>query len=242
VVRGVHSSIPRISLFPLVLGIFAIFAISVTPAAGAPLPLRDPEPQALPRAPEYLRMPVELVPKAVVALPLCGSGVDADRCGALGPAFGPEFAALYRPSPYFAFGVTFGYVRGAGSLAGNTVTASRLELSVTGRVYLIEAGGLDPYLEGSVGWASERASLAAPGGVADQDSAWGPGGRAGGGLDWFAVPSVKLGVFGGYSALIFTRSERCRAGFCAAGDAPGSVPTGAVTLGIGVSVLFGEAL
>jgi hypothetical protein len=177
-----------------------------------------------------------------MALPLCGSGADADRCGALGPAFGPELAALYRPSPYFAFGATFGYARGAGSLTGKSITASRLELSVAARVYLLEQGALDPYLESSVGWVSERATLAEPSGSADEDSAWGPTGRAGGGIDWFVAPYAKLGLFGGYSLPIFAHGERCRAGICAAGGAPASLPTATVTLGLGVSVLFGEAL
>jgi hypothetical protein len=210
--------------------------------AAAPPLLRDPEPPALPRSAEHLRAPIELVPKIVAELPLCGSGTDADRCGALGPSFGPELAALYRPTPYFAFGGTVAYTRGSGSLDGNGLTATRLELAVAARVYLTESGALDPYLESFVGWTGERTTLAWPGAVSDRDSAHGPFARAGGGLEWFAASGVKLGVTGGFSQLLFARGEVCRAGQCTAGDAPASTPNGVVTLGLSVSMLWGQAL
>jgi hypothetical protein len=239
VTLGLHSRAGRAAACTATL-IFAVF--SETARAAAPPELRDPEPPALPRAPEHLRAPIELVPKVVVVLPLCGTGPDTDRCGALGPAFGSELAALYRPTPYFAFGATFGYARAAGSLGANSLLGERIELSVTGRVYLLETGSLDPYLEGFVGWLGERTSLARPGAVGDEDSASGPFGRAGGGIDWFVTSSLKLGVVGGYSELIFASGRRCRAGQCTSGGAPASTPGGAVTLGIGVSMLMGEAL
>jgi hypothetical protein len=220
-----------------------IFGAVTRPAAALdPPPLRDPEPLASPRAPEHLRAPVELVPKAVTLLPTCRFGPDVDRCQALGPAFGLEAAVLYRPTPYFAFGGTLGYARARSSLAGGRLSGSRFELSVVGRVYLLEAGELDPYLEGFVGWTSERTTLAWPSGVEDVDKAFGPFGRAGGGVDWFVSSGVKLGVLAGFSEFLLARRERCRAGVCTTGDAPSSTPSGVVTLGLSLSVLVGEAL
>lgn len=238
-VRRFHSSTNRV-----VAGvIFALhLAIAAPAAAAGPAPLRDPEPLALPRSPDHLRTPVELVPKAVALLPLCGSDTDAARCSALGPAFGPELTGLYRPTPYFAFGGTFGYAVASGSLEGASVRGSRLELSVTGRVYLLETGSFDPYLEAFIGWASARTRFQAPGAVADEDTTSGPFGRAGGGVDWFVGSNVKLGVLAAFSDLLFGHGVRCRAGHCATGDPVASTISGAVTLGFGASVLFGQAL
>jgi hypothetical protein len=217
-------------------------ALAAPAAAQSPPLLRDPEPSALPRAPERLRAPIELVPQGVVTLPMCRSGSDAERCGSLGPGFGPELAGFYRPSPYFAFGGSFGYSRAQGSFRGAALSSSLIEASIVGRVYLLEQGAFDPYLEALVGWASERVTLAWPSGYNDADSGFGPFGRAGGGVDWFVGSGVKLGVFGAYDELAFVGGARCRAGQCATDGVPSSLLRGAVTLGVGISVLLGDAL
>ena len=220
-----------------------IFAALPAPAAAqTPPALREPEPAALPRAPERLRAPLELVPKVVTWLPMCRSGPDSERCASLGPAFGPELAAFYRPIPYFAFGATFAYAHAGGSFGGGALSSSLMEGSLVGRVYLLETGAFDPYLEAFIGWASARTSLAWPSGYTDLDSAFGPFGRAGGGVDWFVGSGVKLGVFGGFDEFVFVGGARCRTGQCATGDVPSSLLRGAITLGIGVSVLVGDAL
>lgn len=217
-------------------------ALPAPAGAQTPPPLRGPEPSALPRAPERLRAPLELVPKAVVSLPMCRSGPDSARCASLGPGFGPELAALYRPNPYFAFGGTFGYSHAAGSFSGGALSSSLIEGSLVGRVYLLEQGAFDPYLEAFIGWASERMTLAWPSGYTDVDSAFGPFGRAGGGVDWFVGSGVKLGVFGAFDELVFVGGARCRAGQCATDAVPSSLLRGTITLGFGVSVLLGDSL
>jgi hypothetical protein len=232
---GFHSS-----ALALVTLIFA--ALPGRAAAQIPPPLRDPEPAALPRVPERLRAPIELVPKAVTSLPRCRSGPDSERCGSLGPGFGPELAAFYRPTPYFAFGGTFGYSRAAGSFDGGALSSSLMAGSLALRVYLLEQGAFDPYLEALIGWASERTTLAWPSGYTDVDSAFGPSGRAGGGVDWFVASGVKLGVFGAFDELVFLGGARCRAGHCATDGVPSSMLRGAITLGFGMSVLVGDAL
>ncbi len=183
--------------------IFLALLAPVRASAGPP-PLRDAEPLPLTRAPELARRPVELAPAVTASLALCREPSERATCRALGPAFGGELAALYRPSPYFAFGGSFAYSQTTATRAGREVPLETTGLAMVGRVYLLEEGALDPYLEGQLGWATA------------------PFGRAGGGVDWFVGRSVKLGVLAGYSELGLRR--------------------GAVTGGLGVSVLFGERL
>src|SRR5260221_4691131 len=92
-----------------------------------------------------------------------------------------------------------------GSPAGAT-----LSFGLAGRVYLLEEGALDPYLEALVGWGSERTTLrpnAASGAVREEDAAFGPAGRAGGGVDWFVGSSVKIGLAAAYGQLLLARAE-----------------------------------
>jgi hypothetical protein len=172
-------------------------------ASAAPPPLRDAEPLPLARAPELARRPVELTAAVTASLALCRNG-DRSLCRALGPAYGGELAALYRPTPYFAFGGSFGYSRADTTLRGHALTLETTALAMVGRAYLLEEGAVDPYLEGLVGWAGA------------------PFARAGGGVDWFVGPGLKIGVLAGYSELMLGR--------------------GALVGGLGASVLFGERL
>jgi hypothetical protein len=125
-----------------------------------------------------------------------------DPCAALGPALGGELATLYRPTPYFAFGASASYSVAHGSASGTPVSAKTLALGVSARVYLLESGELDPYLEGLIGWGSLTTTLAPPGRPAQDDSAFGPLGRTGGGVDWMLSPRLKLGVMAGLDLLL----------------------------------------
>jgi len=197
---------------PLALALFSL------PSRAAPPALRDPEPLPSARPPEHLRRPIELVPKLVVRLPLCSTSDAASPC-ALGPVAGGELAALYRPTAYFAFGGSAWYARALGSGA----SGDALGLALVGRVYLLEEGSVDPYLEALAGVGAERVALRGPAGANRTNAASGSFGRAGGGVDWFATPALKLGVFAGYSELL-----------------PAGL--GAVTAGFTTSLLFGESL
>lgn len=196
--------------------VFTLLACPLEARAQPPPPERAPEPLPLPRAPELARRPVELAIRATTSLEPC-AGNASTACTAPGPAFGAGVVPLYRPTPYFAFGAAFGYSHAAGTERGTRRARSTLELGMTGRVYLLEEGALDPYLETAVGWASERNEL----GVTER-VAVGPFGRAGGGVDWFVTSGVKLGLHAGYSQLMLRR--------------------GAVSAGLGLSVLLGESL
>lgn len=207
---------------PLHSAAFVALTFFSTPVLAALPPLRDPEPAPLTRAPEHLRRAVELVPKLDVVLPLCGGTDRAPPCE-LGPVAGGELAALYRPTAYFAFGSGAFYGRALGNGTPGVVAGDALGLALVGRVYLLEAGPVDPYLEALAGVGVERVTRRKGPGASEVDTSSGSYGRAGGGIDWFATASAKLGVFAGYSELL-------------------PAGRGAVTAGFAASVLFGESL
>lgn len=176
--------------------------LGLAAALAGPPPLRDDEPLPWPRAPELARSPVELLPTFRISLPFCDDGSARDGCHALGPALGGELATLYRPTPYFAVGGSASYVVAAGSTSGAPLAAKTLTLGISARVYLLESGELDPYLEGLMGWGSVTTTLTPPGGLAQSQSEFGPLGRTGGGVDWLLSPRVKVGLTAGLDVLL----------------------------------------
>ena len=171
----------------------------------APPPLRDDEPLPWPRAPELTRRSVELLPQAKISLSTCepphGAARNSAVCAPTGPAFGGELTALYRPSSYFAFGPSGGYSV-ARSHGTNDASTRLLSFGVSARVYLLEAGAFDPYLESLFGCGSLTTSITSAPGRTMEETAFGPLGRVGGGIGWFLTPSVKLGMTAGFTALL----------------------------------------
>ena len=215
---------------------------------GAPAPPRAPPPPpletetaALARAPERARRPVEVVPEANLLLPSCEDG--AAHCDALGPSYGLGVSALYRPSPYFGFGGTATYARTGSALAGvGSLRAEAVGLGVVMRVYLLERGALDPYLELALGYGSFQTAFVEPDGARARDSAFGPSARAGGGLDYVTSESWRIGFAAGFSSLVLGRREQCRAGFCELGTATSAAMTGALVASLRVTLLLGDPL
>ena len=217
--------------------------LGLAAALAGPPPLRDEEPRPWPRGPELSRKSVELLPQARVSLPTCQPGAGRASCDGLGPSVGGEVIALYRPSPYFAFGASAGYSVAHGALdnAGST-SAKTLSLGMVGRVYLLESGAFDPYLEALIGWGSTTTTVAFQPRSNDSDSAAGPLGRAGGGVDWMLSPSVKLGVTVAFTQLFLARGQSCRAAYCSSGWAPGGTVSGGLAAGLELGVLLGDTL
>jgi hypothetical protein len=187
-------------------------------------------------------MPIELVPEFVVSLPTCRSGGGAERCAALVPALGAGFAGLYRPYPYFAFGAALTYSRAGHTRVDGALDAEHVELAARGRVYLYEEGAFDPYLELDLGYGSLRTSFVTVGGARYEDAAFGSTARIGGGLDFFVLPSLELGVAASFMHLLAPRGERCVADRCTAGNAPEGAMVGALALGVRATLLLGEPL
>ncbi len=159
---------------------------------------------------------------------MCEGSQGRERCRTLGPALGGELAALHRPSPYFAFGAAASYSVASGSVAPRQELAEKtLTLGLTLRVYLVEAGALDPYLEALIGWGSQTTTLVADGGPHGTDSRLGPVGRAGGGVDLLVSPRVKVGGTAGFSELVLEGGARYQ---------------GSIVGGLELALLLGDSL
>jgi hypothetical protein len=103
-----------------------------------------------------------------------------------GHFFGLE--ALYRPSPYFAFGGGLLVTEFGGS---HGRAARALELGATARVYLLESGRVEPYLELWLGGGTQS-TRPSPEPKLEHDSAT-AGARVGGGVDFYVLEHVRVG-------------------------------------------------
>ena len=149
--------------------------------------LAAPEPLPLSRPVELSRKPVELASEGGISLPLCAAGARVE-CAALGAAFGGALLASYRPSPYFAAGGALSFRTATGRERG-TLEERVLALGARLRVYLVEQGELDPYLELGFGFAevqSGRGSVV--------ESRLGPFAEVGGGTDVLMGQSWRIGA------------------------------------------------
>jgi hypothetical protein len=154
------------------------------PALLLPPPVLRAEPSAAPRSPVEERRPVELAVFGRALAPLD----SAARGSGLGAGAGVSF----RTSPYFSLG-TEGSVLHVQAEDGDRTLS--LELAAVGRVYLLEAGLLDPYLELVFGYGAERSR---PGTAPSH----GPSARVGGGLDLVVLSPLKLGLHVAYREIV----------------------------------------
>jgi hypothetical protein len=75
---------------------------------------------------------------------------------------------------------------------------------MVGRVYLLEAGILDPYLELALGYAVTTGTSARTDTVHH-----GPSARAGGGIDLVALAPLRLGLFLSYREVVGWAETNC---------------------------------
>jgi hypothetical protein len=207
-----------------------------------PSPEQDAGPPPRPRAPEHGRRPIELVSELGVSLPTCRGDFLAAPCTALGPAVGATLLALHRPGPFFAFGAGASYSRSSGSAQGSLLEREHFAAGAWGRVYFHEEDAFDPYLELELGYGSLKTTFVDASGLRREDAAFGPSARVGGGLDFFVLPSLRLGTSFGFSHLLIDRGADCHATGCAAEEASGGDFSGALGFGLRATVLFGNEL
>lgn len=187
------------------LRLLLLLLVAARPALGAEprgphLPPPPPRelPGALARAPVDERRPVELTAHGRAWMPVAPRAAAPRDSAALGAALGVGF----RTSPYFSVGGE------ASALRAPAVGAARrtsVELAAIGRVYLLEAGPLDPYLELGLGYEASREPGA---GVLRH----GPSARAGGGVDVVALSPLRLGVSFSYREVVGLPAATCRLG------------------------------
>jgi hypothetical protein len=214
---------------------------------GAPPPVPEETPQPLERSSEFARRSVELDPELGFAMPRCSGRTHAGApCSALGLGGFAAFSALYRPNPYFAFGggVLASEFASQGPSAIGDASGRLIELAAVARVYMLESGRVEPYLELWMGGGTQKTAAVPLGAPRFEQVSTGVGGRVGGGVDFYLGEHVRLGP--SISAVSFFTGESRR---CAAGSPCGVYSLerhaqlmGAYTLSLRLSLGFGSRL
>lgn len=213
-----------------------------TPAS----PLAE-KPRALERAPDFSRRVLELGADVGAALPSCGGRVDQGApCGALAPGLFLGLSALWRPGPYFAFGGAFHLADfgGKADTAPERASGRLYEASVGARVYMLESGRIEPYLELWLGAGAQRTAALPLGQPHFEQRSFGVGGRIGGGVDFYLGEQVRLGPSLSALRSFATSNQLCSSGArCTALDVDrhGQL-LGAYVLALRLTLGFGSRL
>ncbi len=170
---------------------------------------------------EYARRPIEITPEFALGLPSCADGsVDNERCVGLSAGAGGGMSVLWRPTPFFAFGGAFDELRfrfDPGPSSGlRGVRATGQFVGLLGRVYFMERGVVEPYLElglGSGRFATRARALSGFGDSSDE-SASGVAVRAGGGVEFYLSPYVRLGPAFAWTTIDVKRVRHCDGSGC----------------------------
>jgi hypothetical protein len=204
--------------------------LDAPPPAPPPFP-----PDPAPEADEHARRTWELVPEAGVGAPFCRGG-GAIGCVGAGPSFAA--AALYRFTPYLAFGLdaAFANFRDATGVAGGHSRANWVGLVVRG--YFAERGAVDPYVEVGFG----RGAVDSGGGdVRISGSA--PSTMARAGVDLWVLPYLRLGPALSYRWTWLSSLDVCQAGTCGTASAGDLGAVGSyASLGLVVTLAMGHEM
>jgi hypothetical protein len=211
--------------------------------------LGTPPPPELPAA-EYARRPFELTTELLLGLPSCADGsMDDSRCSGLSTGLGFGATLLWRVSPYFAFGGTlselgFGFRPAASTgLRSASASASGAFYGLLGRVYFMDHGIVEPYLELGLGGGSVRTHATEGDAVSYDETAAGSALRVGGAVELYLSRHVRLGPALDWSRLDVAHVRRCNGAQCAQLDtASYGHGTGFSSVSLRLSVLLGEGL
>jgi len=211
-----------------------------------PIVVEAPPAPELP-PPEYPRRPFELTAELLAGLPNCALGSSYnERCESVSAGPGLGATVLYRPSAYFAFGGTlsalsFGFRTAQDSaLAGGS--ADGYFGGLLGRVYFLDHGLVEPYLElgmGSAGVATNAQESAAE----YREKSAGLAFRVGGALEFYVSRQLRLGAAYDWTRFSVRHVSRCGQGRCyEVDDASYGHGTGFSSVSLRVSVLLGPGL
>jgi hypothetical protein len=148
---------------------------------------------------ERPRHPVELMAQTGALVPVGGAGrLGSGRRGGLFPFGQGGLSALWRVHPYFSWGgfVEFGALRydPAKRPAPNNPRPQFAMAGALMRVYALDSGSFDPYLELGLGYGQiERMSLA-PNREHVEEVRGGPALQVGGGGDFFLAARLRAGA------------------------------------------------
>jgi hypothetical protein len=195
-----------------------------SPAPQEPAPPPPPVPTAskipeLPPPPiathaQHSRHSVELIPELGIGIPECSDGdLNNARCNGMKGGIGIGFEALWRVSPYFAFGAdlmlhgfTFEPKR---ELGLKDASAGAVFLGLVARGYFLSTGPLDPYAELALGVGALGTQAKEADGNTYSETAAGPGGRLAVGIDFYLGRHLRLGPALGYGHFFVDKVRRC---------------------------------
>jgi len=163
---------------------------------------------------------------------------------AAGPGLGGT--ALWRPSPYFAFGGTLSVANFAFRPAQSSTLADGRAggyfWGLLGRVYFFDHGLVEPYLELGVG-SGEVSTRARELDAEYEEESGGLAVRAGGAIEFYLSRHVRLGPAFDWTRFNVSQVRRCGLGRCVAlDDASNGQGTGFSNISVRLSVLLGPGL
>jgi len=208
-----------------------------------PIVLEAPPPPELP-PPEYPRRPFELTAELLIGLPNCAMGSTYnERCEGVRPGPGFGATALYRPSPYFAFGGTISALNlGFRPTDGSGLSAGSADGHFWGlltRLYFFDHGIFEPYLELGMGSAG-LATSAQESNSEYRESSAGLAFRVGGAIEFYAGRHVRFGPAYDWTRFNVRHVRRCGPTSCVdLDDAYYGHGTGFSSVSLRVSVLIG---
>ncbi len=221
---------------------------SQTPHAPPPPLLLAPAPPPELPAPELARRPFELSPELLLGFASCADGTTDDtRCNGLSAGLGVGGTVLWRVSPFFAFGgtlsaVSFGFHPPASSgLHG--ASAHGLFFGLLGRVYFLEHGPVEPYLELGLGGGSATTRAQESNDVQYDETATGTALRVGGAIELYLSRHVRLGPAFDWTRFNVAHVQRCASSDCVPLDEAGyGHGTGFSSLSARLTILLGPGL
>jgi len=183
----------------------------------------------------------------MLGFPSC-SDSSATRCDGLGAGPGLGFSALWRVSPYFAFGGTVSAL----SFRFDPSARTRLERAresgafygLLGRVYFADHGVVEPYLELGLGGGNGRSSAREADAVTYSEAAGGTALRVGGAVELYLGRHVRFGPALDWTRWRADRIVRCdESGACADLDASrAGHALGFTTLSARLTIALGPGL
>lgn len=205
--------------------------------------LADRAPMPLGEEPELARRMLEFSPDLGVAIPSCGD--SGSSCARLLGGAEAGLTALYRISPYFAFGLgarldafSLAQEESSESLRGNTTF-----FGVVARVYGYESGLLDPYLELALGGGALSTESERHGRRSSDRVEFAPAARVAAGLDFALNPWLRLGPTLAFARYAPGAAMHCTSEVCSSlSPSRSAIVSGATSLGFRLTFSAGERL
>ncbi len=228
----------------------APYAAGYAATPHAPPPRLALSPAPAPELPglAYERRPFELTPELLLGFASCADGTVSDaRCTGLAAGPGLGVSALWRLSPYFAFGAAvaalgFGF-RPAPATGLHQASARGSFYGLVGRVYAFDHGMVEPYLELGIGGGSLATSAREADGIRYDEIAGGGALRVGGAVEFFFSRHVRVGPAFDWTRFELLHLRRCTSSACTELDRGGyGHGTGFTSVSLRLTVALGAGL